>query len=70
MPWSEEGYVVCDHTFSRVKIKNPAYVAVHHLKGKTAEHNIMTIVKANEIEEFMNTFPERKDELLRVEEPL
>jgi hypothetical protein len=66
MPWSEEGYVVCDHTFSRVKIKNPAYVAVHHLKGKTAEHNIMTIVKANEIEEFMTTFPERKDELLRL----
>ena len=66
MPWSEEGYVVCDHTFSRVKIKNPAYVAVYHLKGKTAEHNIMTIVKANEIEEFMTTFPERKDELLRL----
>jgi hypothetical protein len=68
MPWSEEGYVVVDANFNRIKIKNPAYVAVHHLKGKTAEHNIITIVKSNEIEEFASTFPERKDELLRLKE--
>lgn len=66
MPWSEEGYVVVDGNFNRVKIKNPAYLAVHHLKGKTAEHNIMTIVKSNEIEEFGSTFPERKEELLKL----
>jgi len=66
MPWSEEGYVVVDGNFNRVKIKNPAYLAVHHLKGKTAEHNILTIVKTNEIEEFASTFPERRDELFRL----
>jgi hypothetical protein len=68
MPWSEEGYVVRDGNDNRVKVKNPAYVAVQHLKGKTAEHNIITIVKSNEIEEFASTFPERKDELLRLKE--
>jgi hypothetical protein len=68
MPWSEEGYVVRDGNDNRVKVKNPAYVAVHHLKGKTAEHNIITIVKSNEIEEFASTFPERKYELLRLKE--
>jgi hypothetical protein len=68
MPWSEEGYVVVDANFNRIKIKNPAYVAVHHLKGKTAEHNIITIVKSNEIEEFASTFPERKDELFRLKD--
>jgi hypothetical protein len=51
-----------------VKVKNPAYVAVHHLKGKTAEHNILTIVKTNEIEEFAATFPERTEELNRLKE--
>jgi hypothetical protein len=66
MPWSDEGYVVVDSNFNRVKIKNPAYLAVHHLKNKTAEHNILTIVKSNEIEEFASTFPERKDELLKL----
>lgn len=68
MPWSEEGYVVVDANFNRIKIKNPAYVAVHHLKGKSAEHNILTIVKSNEIEEFGATFPERKAELLKLKE--
>lgn len=66
MSWSEEGYVVVDGNFNRVKIKNPAYVAVHHLKGKSAEHNILTIVKSNEIEEFAATFPDRKEELYKL----
>ena len=64
--WYDEGYVVVDANHNRVKIKNPAYVAVHHLKGKTAEHNILTIVKFNEIEEFVSTFPERKNELYKL----
>ncbi len=68
MIWHDEGYVVVHANFNRIKIKNPAYVAVHHLKGKTAEHNIITIVKSNEIEEFASTFPERKDELFRLKE--
>ena len=63
MPWSDEGYVVVDANHNRVKIKNPAYVAVHHLKGKHAEHNIIAIVKTNEIEEFAATFPDRREEL-------
>jgi len=66
MPWSEEGYVVVDGNNDRIKCKNPAYVAVHHLKGKSAEHNIITIVKSNEIEEFGSTFPERKEELYKL----
>ena len=68
MTWSEEGYVVRDVYDNRVKIKNPAYLAVHHLKGKTAEHNIMTIIKTNELEEFVSTFPDRKEELYRLKD--
>ena len=68
MPWSEEGYVVVDGNFNRIKVKNPAYVAVHSLKGKSAEHNIMTIIVANEIEEFGAVFPERKAEVFRLKE--
>jgi len=68
MVWHDEGYVVVDANFNRIKIKNPAYVAVHHLKGKTAEHNILTIVKTNEIEEFAATFPERREELFKLKE--
>lgn len=68
MIWHDEGYVVVDANHNRVKIKNPKYVAVHHLKGKSAEHNILTIVKSNEIEEFGATFPDRKEELYKLKE--
>lgn len=68
MSWSEEGYVVRDANDNRIKIKNPAYLDVHHLKGKTAKHNIMTIIKTNEIEEFASTFPGRKEELYCLKE--
>jgi hypothetical protein len=68
MPFHEEGYVVVDANFNRIKIKNPAYVAVHHLKSKTSEHAIMDVVKSNEIEEFASTFPERKDEIYKLKE--
>ena len=63
MIWHDEGYVVVDGNFNRIKIKNPAYVAVHHLKSKTSEHAIMDVVKTNEIEEFASTFPERREEI-------
>ena len=68
MPWSEEGYVVRDGNDNRIKVKNPAYILIHHLKGKTAEHNILTIIKTNEIEEFVSTFPERTEEIYRLKE--
>jgi hypothetical protein len=35
MVWYDEGYVIVDANFNRVKVKKPAYVAVHHLKGKS-----------------------------------
>ena len=63
MVWHDEGYVVVDGNFNRIKVKNPAYVAVHHLKSKTSEHAIMSVVKTNEIDEFAATFPEREEEV-------
>jgi len=63
MPYTEEGYVVCDANFNRVKLKNPAYLAAHHLKSKTSAHHIMMIVKTNEIDEYGATFPERIEEM-------
>lgn len=67
MPFSEEGYVVVDKHFQRVKIKNPTYVAVHMLKESTAAWRIIDIVRSNEIGEFIATFPARRDEILALE---
>ena len=68
MVWHDEGYVVVDANFNRIKIKNPAYVHAHHLKGKMGNHHIMGIIKTNEIEEFAATFPDRKAELYKLKE--
>lgn len=68
MPFTEEGYVVVDANFNRIKIKNPAYLAVHYLKSKTALYNILDVVKSNEIEEFAATFPERREEIFKLKE--
>ena len=72
MPFTEEGYVVSnleeDGIIKRIKIKNPAYVAVHHLKSKLGEYHIMSVIKTNEVDEFIATFPERAEEIERLKE--
>ena len=60
LPFSEEGYVVVDANWNRIKIKSPAYVAVHHLKnnGVVTKERIIELIRLNEHEEFLNYFPE------------
>lgn len=61
--WDEEGFVVVDREFRRIKVKNPDYIACHHLKSRLGEHHIMEIIKTNEVDEFISTFPEREQEI-------
>ena len=60
MPWDEEGYVVCDAKFNRVKVKSPSYVAAHHLKGNgvMSYARAIELIRANEIEEICEYFEE------------
>lgn len=63
LPYSEEGYVVLDKHFNRVKIKSLEYVNVHHLRGEGAmtEKRILDIIRQNEIAEYLIYFPEYKE---------
>ena len=60
LPYSEEGYVVVDKYFNRVKIKSLAYVDAHHIKGNgvLTEKRILEILLANEEDEVLVYFPE------------
>ncbi|MEG1669380.1 RNA ligase [Chryseobacterium sp.] len=60
LPFSEEGYVVVDNDWHRNKIKSPAYVAIHHLKGNGAITNTKAIglIRLNEQNEFLTYYPE------------
>jgi len=60
----DEGYVVWHPaTGRRTKIKNPAYVAIHHIRGETAltRKRALTLIVMNEQDEFLTYFPEYKD---------
>ena len=63
LPYSEEGYVVLDKYFNRVKIKSLEYVNVHHLRGEgvMSEKRILDIIRQNEIAEYLIYFPEYKE---------
>jgi hypothetical protein len=61
--YCEEGYVVRDKNFNRVKIKSPAYVAVSHMVEGMSDKRLLELIKANETEEFLTYFPEYKTDV-------
>jgi len=63
MPWMEEGFVVFDGV-NRAKIKNPKYVAVHHVKSGVSPYEIINVIKTNEIDEFCVYFKEKTEFIL------
>ena len=60
LTYNHEGYVAVDKNWNRVKIKSPAYVAVHHIKnnGDVNIASIIELIRTNETEEFLTYFPE------------
>lgn len=64
----EEGFVAVDYSkpdedglsYKRVKIKNPSYVAIHHLKDRAGRslRSLVSLVMDNQTEEFTSYFPE------------
>lgn len=62
MPWTEEGYVVVDTNFKRVKVKNPAYVAAHHAVTGNSPYSILSVIKTNEVDEYLAVFQKKAKE--------
>jgi RNA ligase len=52
-PLKQEGYVVVDKDFHRIKIKSPAYVAIHHLRDGNPRKRLMEIIQSGESEEML-----------------
>lgn len=67
-PIGQEGYVVVsvdNNLFNRIKLKSPAYVALHHMKdGLSSKKSLVTVVLNGEIDEVCTAFPEYRYELL------
>lgn len=63
LPFSEEGYVVVDAHWNRVKIKSPAYVAAHHLKnnGVITYSRVLDMIKIGGDDDFISIYPEYRE---------
>ena len=65
LPDNNEGYVVCDAQFRRVKIKSPRYVQLHYMASNQvwSPSRVIDIVRSNEIDEYVAYFPRFKSAL-------
>lgn len=63
LPYDDEGYVVLDNNFNRVKVKSLAYVNAHHLKSNDCltVKRVLSIILENEVDEYLIYFPEHKN---------
>lgn len=65
LPDLEEGYVVYSNGRPIAKIKSPAYVAVHAIRGEGLNpKRIMQLVLANNVDEYLKYFPEDTEHFL------
>lgn len=68
LPWNEEGYVVCDNEFNRVKIKSPKYVSAHYLRSNNtiSYERLLDVVREGEEAEFLIYASDYKEYLEKV----
>ncbi|MFO0607971.1 MAG: RNA ligase [Polyangiales bacterium] len=59
-PARHEGVVVRDARFHRVKVKSPAFVALHHMRGALNLRHLLEVVRTHESDEFLAYFPEAR----------
>jgi len=71
-PPDEEGYVVRDDNFNRIKLKNPGYVMKHRMKNNAVnrKHGILEIVLNEEEDDFISSFPGLKNQIEGVKDDL
>ena len=69
LSWNQEGFVVSDSTFNRVKIKSPAYVLAHFMRNnnRITRKHLIRVVLENEVEEFLCYASDYKDCLLETQ---
>lgn len=57
-PMRNEGFVVVDAQFNRVKMKSPSYVMIHHLKDGFGQRRMIRLIQLGETSEVLSYFPE------------
>lgn len=65
LPHDEEGYVVCDSNFHRVKIKSPYYITAHYFRTTFAptRARLVEVIVKGEASELLAYCPELKEQV-------
>jgi len=58
----QEGYVVVDAQFRRVKVKHPRYILFHQMLGSLTQKKLLEVIRTGEVPEVLGAFPEWKNE--------
>ena len=53
----QEGFIVKDHRFNRVKVKHPNYVLYHQMVGSLTKKKVLDAVRRGEAPEVLAYFP-------------
>jgi hypothetical protein len=69
-PIEAEGYIVVDHMFRRVKVKSPAYVALHHVISNMSKRKLLEFMKVGEASEVIAYYPEWAPVLKELDEKI
>ena len=69
LDYHNEGFVVVDKDWNRVKIKSEDYVRVHRLRGENTPtpRRILDIVRNNGSDDFLSYFPEYADQFSEIQ---
>lgn len=59
-PSKQEGFVLVDNKFNRIKVKSEKYVLIHHLKDSINDERIVELIKTGEDSEVFAYFPDLK----------
>jgi hypothetical protein len=57
-PTQQEGYVVLDAAFRRIKVKHPGYVILHRMRDNLSPRGILNLVLNSEWQQLTKAFPE------------
>jgi hypothetical protein len=59
-PSKQEGFVLVDKDFNRIKVKSEKYILIHHLKDAINDKRIVELIRTGEDSEVFAYFPDLK----------
>ncbi len=60
-PSKQEGFVLVDKNYNRIKVKSEKYVLIHHLKDSINDERIVELIRTGEDSEVFAYFPDIKN---------